>query len=316
MASGELTPPDGDSQHTGRERRSRVSRRNQYAAPEPHQPYTYAAPPSPSYPQHYPQQSPAESQQGNQESSCAAGGDQLDRLGQHEQLGHPDEHKPGSTGEHQLQQAYGTTKRADRFYNDQMLDHLNEDMMEFVGRMDMAFVATADANGEADCSFRAGPAGFIQVLDNKRIAYPEYRGNGVMASLGNIAENPHIGVMLLDFTRDQIGLHINGRARIVEDDQMRAEFSGIPTETVRGRVPERWVVVEVAEAYIHCRKHIPRLVPMERQRAWGTDDTKRKGGDYFNVRRNQREEQADQTALANQATRTQCQADQSSANGS
>jgi uncharacterized protein len=43
----------------------------------------------------------------------------------------------------------------------------------------------------------------------------------------------------------------------------------------------------VAEAYVHCRKHIPRLAPVARDRDWGTDDVRRKGGDYFSVRARQ-----------------------------
>lgn len=191
---------------------------------------------------------------------------------------------PGSDGEHELQHEYNTTRRAHKFYGDQMSSHLNEEMKEFIGRMDMAFIATADAKGEADASFRAGPPGFIHVIDDATVCYPEYRGNGVLASLGNISENPHIGIMLIDFVRDRIGLHINGNASIVDDDDMREQVADLPEEHVRGRVPERWVRVEIHEAYIHCRKHIPAMVPAdESSRAWGTDNAARKGGDYFGV---------------------------------
>ena len=195
---------------------------------------------------------------------------------------------PGSAGEHALQQAHGPRKRAERFYDDQVLDHLNPRMREFVGRMELAFVATADANGECDSSLRAGPPGFIEVLDDKHLAYPEYRGNGVMASLGNISENPHVGLLLVDFAEDLIGLHVNGRARIAEDAELRAQHPGLPVEFDRGRTPERWVVVEVQEAYIHCRKHIPRMVPILRERSWGTDDARRKGGDHFGAKADRR----------------------------
>jgi predicted pyridoxine 5'-phosphate oxidase superfamily flavin-nucleotide-binding protein len=196
----------------------------------------------------------------------------------------PDAELPGSAGEHLLQAAYGTAARADRFYADQVLDHLNPRMTEFVGRMDMAFVATADANGECDCSLRTGPPGFIEVLDDRTLAYPEYRGNGVLASLGNISENPRIGVLLVDFVTDLIGLHVNGNASIVEDAVLRGEHPALPVDTERGRTPERWVLVNVVEAYIHCRKHIPRMVPVDRARRWGTDDPLPKGGDYFGAR--------------------------------
>jgi hypothetical protein len=200
-----------------------------------------------------------------------------------------DRELPGSRGEHLLQAAYGTAPRAEKFYDDQVLDHLNDHMIEFVGRMEMAFVATSDATGECDCSLRAGPAGFLQVIDERTLAYPEYRGNGVMASLGNISENARIGVLMVDFVRDLIGLHVNGHAAIVEDERLRAEHPGITVDDERGRTPQRWVKISVVEAYIHCRKHIPRLVPaQDRTRTWGTDEPIAKGGDYFRAKGTER----------------------------
>ncbi|MFK4273538.1 pyridoxamine 5'-phosphate oxidase family protein, partial [Streptomyces milbemycinicus] len=100
----------------------------------------------------------------------------------------------------------GTVDRADRFYDEQVLDHLNVRMREFIGRQEMFFLATSDRHGECDSTFRAGPPGFLRVLDARTVAYPEYRGNGVLASLGNIQENPHLGILMVDFFRDRIGL--------------------------------------------------------------------------------------------------------------
>ncbi|WP_328408053.1 pyridoxamine 5'-phosphate oxidase family protein [Nocardia sp. NBC_00403] len=190
----------------------------------------------------------------------------------------------GSDGEHELQDRYNTQDRAGRFYDDQVLDRLNPTMVEFIARMDMAFIATSDKHGECDASFRAGLPGFLHVIDERTIAYPEYRGNGVMASLGNILENPHVGILLIDFVRDLIGLHINGSARIIDDENLRRSVSDLP-ESHKGRAAERWVVVDIDEAYIHCRKHIPHLVPAAReQRDWGTDNVRAKGGDYFGAK--------------------------------
>jgi uncharacterized protein len=199
----------------------------------------------------------------------------------HHQDPHPD--RPGSTGEHVLQDALGTGNRAGRFYDDQVCDRLVPSMQEFVARMSMAFVATSDAHGECDSTLRAGPPGFLRVLDDRHVAWPEYRGNGVMASLGNISENPHVGLLMVDFTDELIGLHVNGAARLVEDAELRAEHPELPRETVPGRRADLWVEVTVEEAYVHCRKHIPRLVPVDRRRSWGTDDARRKGGDHFGV---------------------------------
>ncbi len=189
----------------------------------------------------------------------------------------------GSAGERALQEHCGTTDRARRFYETQVSSCLTPVMREFIGRMEMAFIATADGAGECDCSFRGGPPGFIKVLDDQTIAYPEYRGNGVMASLGNVLQNPHVGVFLVDFTRDLIGLHINGHARLVSPAQIDTSEVGVPEPGPAGRRAEYWVMISVVEAYVHCSKHIPKLIPQSRIRHWGSDNPRHKGGDYFGV---------------------------------
>ncbi|WP_369804999.1 pyridoxamine 5'-phosphate oxidase family protein [Pseudonocardia sp. MH-G8] len=160
--------------------------------------------------------------------------------------------------------------------------------MAFVQRMEMVFVASADGRGECDASLRAGPPGFIRVLDARTLAYPEYRGNGVHASLGNIAENCHVGLLMVDFVQDLIGLHVNGAARIVEGADFTVAFPQVPADLGQGPRVERWVVVDVEEAYVHCRKHIPRMARVHEKREWGTDDPGRKGGDYFGAKQTPR----------------------------
>lgn len=192
--------------------------------------------------------------------------------------------RPGSSGEHALQVAHGTVDRADRFYQEQMSDHLNVRMCEFLARMEMVFLGTADGNGECDVTFRAGPAGFVRVLDPKTIAWPEYRGNGVLASAGNMSENPHVGLLFMDFVRDLVGLHVNGASSLLSTPDFLSRYPDQEIDTdVPGRTPERWVVVDVEEAYIHCSKHVPRMMPALRTRDWGTDDQRKKGGDVFGV---------------------------------
>lgn len=192
--------------------------------------------------------------------------------------------RPGSAGEHVLQEVNGSVERADRFYREQMSDHLNARMREFVGRMEMVFISSADGNGECDASFRAGPPGFVRVLGPTTLAWPEYRGNGVLASAGNMTENPHVGLLFMDFVQDLVGLHVNGATELLSPAAFAERFPDEQVDTdVPGRRPERWVVVDVEEAYIHCSKHIPRMVPVPRTRDWGTDDRRKKGGDAFDV---------------------------------
>ena len=195
---------------------------------------------------------------------------------------------PGSTGEHTLQQKYGTNQRAERFYSCQVIDQLNDEMHRFLSRMEIMFVSTSDARGECDCSIRCGLPGFVVALDDKTVVYPELRGNGVMASLGNISENPHIGLLLVDFYETTVGLHLNGTAEILENDALLqdARVTGeikLKCQRQGGRKPERWVRVLVEEAYIHCSKHIPLMKRMPKEITWGTDDERLKGGDFFGV---------------------------------
>ena len=163
------------------------------------------------------------------------------------------------SGERMLQEQLGTRERADQFYQLQVIDHLNEKMCAFIRAQEWMFVATSDASGGCDSTLRAGPAGFVSVLDDHRLAWPEYRGNGVMASRGNIVENPHVGLLFVDFVHDQVGLHVNARAHLVDDAELREEPPWLPVDCVPGRRPDQWVSAEVEEAYIHCSKHIPRL---------------------------------------------------------
>lgn len=197
---------------------------------------------------------------------------------------------PGSEVEHELQELFGTKKRAYAFYDKQMPDYLNPLMREFIARQEMLFISTADSRGECDSSFRSGLPGFVRVLDERTLIYPEIRGNGVMASLGNISENPHVGMLFVDFFESTVGLHVNGKAKMVENTALldRPDLPEEVREYVEGegggRRPERWVAVEVEEAYIQCAKHVPLLAKLDKEVAWGTDNEVRKGGDYFRTK--------------------------------
>ncbi|WP_328319823.1 pyridoxamine 5'-phosphate oxidase family protein [Streptomyces sp. NBC_00388] len=185
----------------------------------------------------------------------------------------------GSPGERLLQEALGTADRASGFYQRQMRPCLTPAMRDFIGRQYMVFLSTADARGECDASFRSGPPGFVIALDDHTLTYPEYRGNGVVASAGNITENPHLGMLFIDFTDHHIGLHVNGRAEVYSAHDHFALYPHLPVDTAPGRQPQMWIHLSVEEAYIHCSKHIPHLEPAQRPRV--SPDERPKDSDYF-----------------------------------
>jgi uncharacterized protein len=196
--------------------------------------------------------------------------------------------KPGSKGEHNLQKEFETEKRALAFYNSQLLNHLNPEMQQFISEQEMVFISTSDAKGECDASFRAGDTGFVIVLDKKTLLFPEYRGNGVLASMGNISENPHIGMFFIDFYQSSIGLHVNGKAGILSNEDLKADLDlsrKMSSKKLGARKPISWIKVDVEEAYIHCSKHIPLMQKKDKIIHWETDDEKLKGGDFFNTQK-------------------------------
>ena len=189
----------------------------------------------------------------------------------------------GNRGERKIQSLQQSRERAKRFYKRQMRDSLSERMVDLVGRQEMVFVATSDENGNCDCSPRFGTAGFVIVLDDRTLAYPEYRGNGVFASLGHIIETPHIGLVFLDFFDTTVGLHVNGTVAIYPNTELPLILSSHlekKSSTIDSKV-EQWVVITVEEAYIHCSKHVPRLAKEDKTIRWGTNDLLAKSDDYF-----------------------------------
>ncbi|MBZ6140119.1 pyridoxamine 5'-phosphate oxidase family protein [Streptomyces olivaceus] len=186
---------------------------------------------------------------------------------------------PGSAGERLLQSHLGTTDRAAVFYDRQVQPRLTPMMREFVRQQTMVFLSTADAAGNCDTGFRAGPPGFVIDLDADTLTYPEYRGNGVHAGNGNILENPHLGLLFIDFTHHHIGLHVNGRAKVVSDAEQRSVYPHLPVDTAQSRKPALWVHLTVDEAYVQCSKYIPHLEPAPRPR--GATANRPKDSDYF-----------------------------------
>jgi len=201
---------------------------------------------------------------------------------------------PGSNGEHLIQKSFNTDKKAFAFYNKQVINELAPLMIKFIEGQEMAFIATSDINGECDCSYRAGPAGFMKVVNNRTIIYPEYRGNGVMASMGNISENKNIGLLFIDFFRNTVGLHVNGKAKYIKKEDLSRSLGGktdIINELQSTESQKKvigYILIEVEEAYIHCSKHIPLLQKIDKKIHWSTDSELHKGGDAFQVKNHPR----------------------------
>lgn len=128
-------------------------------------------------------------------------------------------------GMRRLQDLRGTRRLADRLEQVTLRTAFTAEDRAFIERCSMFFLATADARGRPDCSYKGGMPGFVRVLDDTTLAFPDYDGNGMYRSLGNVLVNPAVGLLFLDFDAS-LRIRVNGVASLVENDPLLAEFPG------------------------------------------------------------------------------------------
>jgi uncharacterized protein len=161
----------------------------------------------------------------------------------------------------------GSRRLQDRFDTRRLADRLDEKFVqrpmigpedkEFIERMDMFFLATADADGFPQCSYKGGDPGFVRVLNERTIAFPNYDGNGMYLSMGNLTVNPHVGLLFIDFVSERPSrLRLNGVASIDENDELMAGY------------PEAQFIVrvQVKQVFPNCPRYIHRMALVERSR--------------------------------------------------
>ena len=122
----------------------------------------------------------------------------------------------------------------------------------FIERCPMFFLATADAEGRPDCSYKGGLPGFVRVVDERTLAFPDYDGNGMYRSLGNVEVNPHVALLFIDFTQPK-RLRVNGIATLGRTTRCVADFPGAV------------FVVRVAATHIfpNCPRYVHRMALVE-----------------------------------------------------
>src|SRR3954471_9337637 len=130
-------------------------------------------------------------------------------------------------GHRQLQDRFDTRHLADRIDERLVDDVIDADDKAFIERLNMFFLATADEQGRPNCSYKGGEPGFVRVLDEHTVAFPNYDGNGMYLSLGNTLVNPNVGMLFIDFTGNPpTRVRVNGSASIDESDPLLPDFEG------------------------------------------------------------------------------------------
>lgn len=149
----------------------------------------------------------------------------------------------------QLQDAFGSRALADRLVERLRRDRFTDDDKAFIEAQGFFFLATADPEGRPDCSFKGGPPGFARVVAPDLLVFPDYDGNGMFKSLGNIAANPSVGLLFIAMGESPRRLRVNGRAEVVQDDAAMAEVPGA----------QLLVKVTPVDIFPNCPRYIPDL---------------------------------------------------------
>lgn len=136
---------------------------------------------------------------------------------------------------------------------------ISPDLAAFIAEQRSVFLASASADGQPYIQHRGGPPGFLKVLDNRTIAFADYRGNRQFITTGNLAENDRVELFLIDYMH-QRRIKIWGRARVVEDDP--GLVARLMPEGYRARATQA-VVITVEAWDVNCPQHIPQRFEAE-----------------------------------------------------
>jgi uncharacterized protein len=152
-------------------------------------------------------------------------------------------------GNRLLQDEFGSRGLADRLEQRLTRTAFTDDDKRFIESAIYFFIATANASGHPDCSFKGGAPGFVRVTAPSELAFPDYDGNGMFKSLGNIDVNPHVGLLFIAMHGKPQRLRVNGTARIERNDPLMQEIAGA-----------QLIVRVTAQAiFPNCPRNIPEL---------------------------------------------------------
>ena len=154
-----------------------------------------------------------------------------------------------------LQDRFDTRRLADRIEERLVHDFIDEDDAEFILRRDMFFLATVDPMGRPNCSYKGGDPGFVRVIDERTLAFPNYDGNGMYLSMGNALATGEVGMLFIDFEKRN-RVRVNGTASVVENDDLIDAYP----------YAQFIVRVKVREVFPNCPRYIHHYQLVERSR--------------------------------------------------
>ncbi|WP_158555217.1 pyridoxamine 5'-phosphate oxidase family protein [Fulvimarina endophytica] len=144
----------------------------------------------------------------------------------------------------QLQDAHGTRRLADRLEGNAHAVFEEAERL-FIESAAMVFISSVDDSGQPTVSYKGGAPGFVRITGPGELAVPNYDGNGMFMSLGNIAANPKVGLLFIDFERPH-RLRVHGRAMLAEDEALVGLYPGADCV----------VRIVATEIFVNCGRYI------------------------------------------------------------
>jgi len=129
-------------------------------------------------------------------------------------------------GSRELQDRFDSRRIADRLEEVNVASTFSDFQRELIDSAPMFWLATADADGFPDVSYKGGMPGFVRVVGDSELAFPNYDGNGMYKSLGNVLLNPRVGLLFIRFEGGQRRVRVQGHASLHHDDALMAEWEG------------------------------------------------------------------------------------------
>ena len=156
-------------------------------------------------------------------------------------------------GNRHLQDQYDSRRISDRLEEKLTRTAFSADDKAFIESTIYFFMSTADAKGRPDCSFKGGPPGFVRVTGPSELAFPDYDGNGMFKSLGNLLVNANVGLLFIDLHERPRRLRVNGAATVSREDPLLADTVGA----------QMIVRVQAHATFPNCPRYIPKMQLVE-----------------------------------------------------
>jgi hypothetical protein len=154
-----------------------------------------------------------------------------------------------------FQDRFDTRKMADRIEELAVVTEIGDETREFISSRDMFFLSTVDQNGRPTVSYKGGAPGFVKVLDESTLAFPNYDGNGMYYSIGNITGNNQVGILFIDFEKPH-RIRVQGTAEVSTDDSLLARWPGADVV----------IMVHISELWQNCPRYIHRYRKLQESR--------------------------------------------------